>query len=314
VAGMLGVYGNIVGCTSLHGIVLCSTVGSEDACNAVGDDAVYIHDEKYIDDQTIATAIRTIGDIAEDKRMSWTENQEDLEFSQAWHYTKRPINLSGGIVDIKWMPDFPILPLILDLIDDSHTVLSQPFHERRGLAIKQTCRLFESMTRNISSVESSDIDIVLSVLERVFEVLKLPNEGSFPRKRHHENTKRYPHENLAIPVLSEDSIKEGWWVVLKRQAYEGGTMNLPIWYGEDDLPDELLAGHEFVYGNEKILSLYEKLGIVSKRMVTEEVIVDDRAMEIYEDFIFKRRRHLYQYTVHSDAPAYKQYMEQLTWI
>jgi len=314
VAGMLGVYGNIVGCTSLHGIVLSSTIGSEDACNSIGDDAVYIHDEKYIDDQSIATAIRTIGDIAEDKRMSWTKNQGDVEHSQAWHYTKRPINLDSGIVDIGWMPDFPILPLILDLIDSSHTVPSQPFHERRGLCIKQTCRLFESMTRHLSSIDSDDIDITLSLMEKVYEVLKLPNEGAFPRKRYHEKSPRYPHETLAVPCLSEESIREGWWIVLKRNAYEGGTMNLPIWYGEDELPDELLAGHEFVYGSEKILSLYEKLGVVSKSAVSDEVLIDDRTMEIYEDFIFKRRRPLYKYTVHSDAPAYKQYMEQLTWV
>jgi len=103
--GMLGIPGNIVASTLLHGIHLALILGSF-CCKCVGDDAIGVSFRLTID---LVEGISQLAPISVDKFEEW---DQDVRESHVWKYLKRPLYRiadrlrSGFIIDI---PPFPVL-------------------------------------------------------------------------------------------------------------------------------------------------------------------------------------------------------------
>jgi hypothetical protein len=310
VAGMLGVYGNIVGSTALHGITAINICGSEDQTNTIGDDAGMTYDATVISFEDIKRAIRTIGDIAEDKFERWTLGQEMVERHDGWHYTKRPIVVENGSVFVGWLPEFPVLARILGIKDGQHTIPHETLQERRRLMIKQTGRFLNSMTTHQSQLTEQDIAISLDILRKAYHQVHLDPKGAYPQRYTRSVGHSYPDELLATPPLTEEAISEGWWVALRLNEPDA-IISIPIDYGQTDIPRAWTVGTEFVSTGSKLFGLMEKIKVLEKEPMREDVLVDDEVLERYEDFLMNRRRPVYLYRVLKDYEQYQSFTELL---
>jgi len=303
VAGMLGIYGNIVGCTVLHGLVSISIVGDDNKANTIGDDGAVKYNEEDISTAEVKECLNTIGSIAEEKFELWDKDEMQSEESLGWHYTKRPITVDHHIVVTQWMPDFPILPVILGIKDGQHTLPVQDFISRRRLAIKQTCRLFDSLFRHRQFLTPLDISTVLDLIKRVFVKMRLPCYGSFPVLRYRNAYPKegwFPDSALCIPALCEESIFEGWFSVLRQKGYETAIVRVPVTIGADPVPVDFVAGISFKGYDSKLLGLMEQIGVVTKECLYEELLITDEVISRLDDLITRKARKVYEYTVTCD--------------
>jgi hypothetical protein len=311
VAGMLGIYGNIVGCTILHGLSTISIVGSELHANTIGDDAgikIIVDD---VSKEEAIQCIQVIGNVATEKFEIWDCDEKDQEQSIKWHYVKRPITVSDKIIVQQWMPDFPILARILNIQDGQHTVRPEDFITRRRLCIKQTCRLFDSMFRNIEFVSEQDIDTVLSVMKIVYTKMHLPHKGSFPMasrsSKNLSETRIYPDSVLCTPALRSESVRDGWFFTLRQSWDETLFINLADTMGADQVPLELHAGDTFRTQGSQALGLLEKIGVVSKEASYDEWLISDEVLDRLERLIKNEDRPIYTFLVNRDYPQWASY-------
>jgi hypothetical protein len=314
VAGMLGVYGNITGSTALHGIVGILIAGGEDRINTIGDDAAGIFDTSTMSVEEIKSAIRTLGDIEEDKFEIWDEDQSYTGDGIGWKFVKRPLNVECDEVISGWMPDFPIYPVLLAEEDESHDSIHQSFSERRRSAIRQSIRLMESMLRHTTVVEDTDIQIALEFLTWLFNRLQIPLHGSLPVGPHRgtvaTDLSHFSDEFLATPVLTEDSFRLGWWQTLCKNVHtETGYIRLPEEAVDGGLPSQMIQGDIFKGGSRKVYGLLEKLGVLDKKALFETRLVTEANMDRYGDFISGRRLPCYEYTVIESHPQWVSYYD-----
>jgi hypothetical protein len=310
VAGMLGVYSNITGSTALHGLVGMTIAGTEDRINTIGDDASGVFDTSRMSIDETKDCIRIIGDIAEDKFEVWTEDQCTEEDGIGWHYTKRPLNIEYGVVDTGWMPDFPIYPVLLSECDRVHTVQEKKFDERRRIAILQSIRLLESMRSHVGLIDDTDIQIVLEFLTWLYGLLRIPVNGSLPSRSYHSIASRtsYPDKFLASPVLVEESITVGWWKTLtETMQSDTGYLTLPVCEDDRYVPEVMMAGQEFTARGSKIFGILEKIGVLSKEQMIEEVLVTEESLERMEQIMIGELHSSYRYTVLQDYPQWTSY-------
>jgi len=309
VAGMLGIYGNIVGSTVLHGLSTISIVGNEEHVNTIGDDAGIKIDTDDISLESAIECIQVIGDVATEKFEVWEEDEQSNELANGWHYVKRPITVRDRQIIQRWMPDFPILARIMGISDGMHTIQPEDFITRRRLLIKQTCRLFDSMYRFRQFVSETDIETVLSLLRKMYVIMHLPFKGSFPQTRGSmrklSESAIYPDSVLCTPALRSESVTEGWFSTLKANRYETLFVRVPSVTGSENLPDEFYAGLTFKSPGSKLLGLMEKIGVLSKESEYEEWLLTDEIVERLESLISGKSRQVYTFTVTRDYPAWQ---------
>lgn len=313
VSGMLGVYGNITASTILHGLVGMMIAGSEDRINVVGDDAAIVTDDADITFPELKDAVNTCGEVHDEKFKTWMEDQQVVEEHQGWHYTKRPINRDLFQILQNWMPDFPIFREVLGQFDKMHTTPELQLIERRRLFIKQTCRLFQTLHRHSSSLSEEDIEVVLSVLEPVYLRLRLRLSGSFPSKHNYSQATHgpYPDPIYCTPALVRESIMLGWWPYLREELPRDGIITLPILTGEDPLPDEFHCARQFQSRGSKALALMEKIGVVHKERMTEDLTVTDVVIQRLHYLVEKKIFPVYRFTILRDYPPWASYVEFL---
>jgi hypothetical protein len=307
VAGMLGVYGNIVGSTVLHGLSTMNITGSELLCNVIGDDAGATGDENELSVREMIEAVRSIGDIEEGKFETWEEDEDESDEAIGWHFVKRPITVSCHTIKQGWMPDFPIIPMILNQEDGQHTLQPLPLVDRRRLLIKQTCRLFDSMRMNPDQVSEEDRDIVISMLAQLYNRLRLPFHGSFPY-RWAKRKGCYPDSVLCVAPLLHESMTIGWYTTLRNKEVPTGFIRIPLEMIQiDPLPDRLYVGLEFHYRSNRVLSLLEKIGYIERETEYEEVRATEEAVDRLYDFITGIRKKSYLYRVLIDYDQWESY-------
>jgi hypothetical protein len=314
-AGMLGVYGNITGSTTLHGCVGIQISADEDMFNAIGDDAGLAWDSSLVPLEEVKTAIRVLGEIADEKFIVWTESEEDPSFPiKSWHYTKRPITVIDGVIDQGWMPDFPIIASVTGMSDQLHTPAVKDIPERRRLLIKQTCRLFDSMRLHLAYFDIYDCDIVLDLLKVLYRRLSLPYSGSFPYR--YATIKRgssYPDNFLCVPSLELDSIREGWFKTLKKQRRDLEIFTLPVFELERsrDTVEELFPGFEYIGVGSEMSGLMVKLGIFESTALYEDRLLTDSAIDYYDFCVSNNVKRLYSFRVVKDYHLFSQIVDML---
>jgi len=307
VAGMLGVFGNITGSTSLHGMVGIASTGDERRINTIGDDAAGVWRKDEFEDYQIIEAVRSIGEIAEEKFEIWDTDQKDQEEHDSWHYTKRPIGVDHGIVTNSSMPEFPMIGQAMHHFPRHITLIRGTLHSRRAMFVKQTCRFMTNIATR--ELDDEDVEMVLSILRKCYQMLSLPARGSLPMKYAKPCDGVYPMELLCVPRLSVESIREGWWTVLRRDVNMTGIINLPVVVGEDELPMAFTRGVSFIHRAEKVVNVLVKIGKVRCEGLFEDRMITDETLAILDDILLGKRTRLYRYTVVEDCDQWYSYRE-----
>jgi hypothetical protein len=312
VAGMLGVFGNIVGCTALHGIVGVQICGGDENGNFIGDDAgIACLEMERFEVYQIKESVRSIGEIADEKYEIFEGNDEEYEDSDSWHYTKRPIGVEQGGIKHGWMPEFPLLAPARGLNLDHVTVKLPEFRLRRRIFVRQVTRFLNSLTAHQDEVSEEDWDLVQFILKDCYRKLQLPIYGAIPKLENRWIDGR-PHGDdvVVVPPILPDVLKKGWRQVLQENRDTlSGTMRIPRFDMEDQLPRELTEGALFVYRSEKVLSVLDKMHVVDKRLLVEERLVTEESLERYFDYIDGNLRPLYEYQVLRDYSPWSSYVD-----
>jgi len=314
VAGMLGVFGNIVGSTALHGIVGIQICGGDDYGNFIGDDAGIVNMEMdNFEIYQVKEAIRTIGEIAEEKFEIFEDNDEAFDDTDSWHYTKRPIVVKGGGISQSWMPEFPLLAPARGLRLNHCTVPLQAFRLRRRVFVRQVTRFLNSLHLHRALVDEADWDLVQFILRESYAKLQLPPYGALPRLENRWIDGR-PHGDdlVVVPPITGDVLEKGWRQVLQeRVEVEGGTIRIPRFDEGGDLPRILAEGSIFVYRSDRVLSLLSKLGVVERTVLFEDRLATEETLERYFDFLDGNLQPLYEYQVLSDYGPWTSYFDLL---
>lgn len=309
-AGLLGVYGNITESTILHGLLQLMITGSEDKCNALGDDGGVVTNEDELPFEELKAAIRVLGKISDDRFQTWMEDEGYGEDAEGWHFVKRPISRVHGRIMQDWMPDFQNFGSVLDIQDSMHTLPHEPFERRRRLLIRQTCRLFESCHRHKHLLTEEDIEDILSITTQLFLRLHLPLQGSFPTRSRSLRSHSCPDSRLCSPPVSRESLEEGWYTVLRNRVVDVDVLNLPAeTHIIEDLPHEMIAGMEFKSNGSEMLGLLEKIGVVVKSLEVVEWLATEEAFAVLDALMTHSKRAVYTFTVCRTYPQWTSYFD-----
>jgi len=316
VAGMLGVFGNIVGSTSLHGIVGLHICGADEQGNFIGDDAGIVCADEMDGDRTwIFEGIRAIGEIADPKFEIFEANDEEYDLGDSWHYTKRPVKVTGGAISQGWMPEFPILASARGQRLDHVTTSFPTILIRRRIFIRQVTRYLNSCYTHRTDVNEADRGMILSIFRKIYAELRLPRRGSFPRREFaywKSPSVPYGDPYHVVPPLDEEVFEKGWWkVLMERGIEEQGTMRLPVFHSSDELPPALEMGMTFRFRADRVLSLLAKIGVVSRQIEYEDRLVTDETLELMDLYLSGSLKPVYTYYVHEDYHPWSSYFELL---
>lgn len=273
IASFLGIYGNITSCTVAHGLHACQLCGSLDGCNCVGDDVILHQDrEEYPDFMEAIDAIRSIGDVAQEKFHLWEEARHS-EADTGWKFLKRPLDRYGERVVAGKLFDFPIVGAIFPEQDGIHDLdgESTPLDQMR-LCANQTMRLVDRLHLYKDDMTEEQVLLAMTYLSSLYRKLGMPQEGMLPGQPLHNH-----RVDFIIPPIDVETVERGWSVVLK-ERYLGSFASLPVakqYDSWEDAPGEIYAGQELECLISKPMSLLCSLGLADKEMLTEEWVVSD---------------------------------------
>jgi len=257
VAGFLGVNGNIMSCTFLHGAFLLQLCDYEDECGCAGDDAVVICE----DEQYVFGCISLIGILAVEKTFVLYEG------TPAVVYLKRRTFMDPVSRNLRQHSYFQF-PSFLPFMRGDHAL--KRFREAimtrtelHNLAVSSISSSFRSAARFRSH---PCFDRIVGFLYEYYAALDLPIEGHVPQFSKIQQ-KRYGF----LPGL--DSLGNRDFVEITLQSLYPGFAFLPIRTDMFTYRVPVRKGIFFQSSGDPHVSLLQKLGVVEpvkklKQMVT----------------------------------------------
>jgi len=292
--GMLGVPGNITGCTLLHGIHLAFIVGGLMRGKAVGDDAFGVKAMEYGTVPNISELleqVRNIGVVAEEKTEIWTKRDKESD-KEIWNYLKRPISRVGATrMDFGDLVDWPGAAGILDLQDSLHTTPLDNLVEDR---LKRFNGQVTSLLRSLESkgYVNRDYQIFLNRFLR----------ASYDRFGVDRETWRLPSMPdliLVKPSWQGDHVRE----LLEHNAR--AVIKVPeFWVPGSSLPD-FRRGSVFTYTSCPSLKYLRDMGFIYMEKRTRWMVVDEEP-EVFKMLMCRdgkaRYKIAYDVCVQQDVP------------
>jgi len=299
-SGMLGVYGNIVWSTALHGLFLTFIAGSFSAANVVGDDAGGLFKKREWSIVDLLETLRLLGIINAEKMEEWKDGRTD-GYSTGWQFLKRPVDRISNHLVTGILFDIPLAIYVSGTTEDIHTADLGDLRSRIKAFTMQTCRLFDRMHIYESKLSEEEIDFALEYLAACYRSFRLPPEGSLPPFTHSELIRPLP---LAIPILSRDSVSRPWLDVLIDES-GGKLFSLPrgSWY-ELDLESFISVGQEFDCTSLRLLSLGEDLEFIEKRLNVVWYRLDGYSSQLLQGFVGGLLRPVYTWTYLAEPPLW----------
>lgn len=288
--GSLGVQGNIVFSTCLHGIALGGITDNPEEDSCVGDDAL----AKILKATLLLfiTCVNNLGYINQDKFVTIEKPpQEDpqRQARESYKYLKRPVSVDvfGQIItgDLDFFPSFA--DALHPQGDGIHTStvsresekLIRTFVMQWGRFLHLHCK-----THHLSWTLENDLLVILSCVQAVYGKYGLPRSGAIPGvsvKVEYGEGKfseyRWETLNAFVPPCDSLDVFETDWLEQVYTSFAGRTLNRPVRVGGEILiPFATRVGDRFtVTSNQPLLRLLEALGHVDVEPVVREVQFDD---------------------------------------
>jgi hypothetical protein len=292
-SGALGIKGNIVFSTSVHGLSLAAITGNPDGECCVGDDALAAIMHNYI--KLFMICVNNLGDINESKFNIIKPISSDILRHSSFKFLKRPLDLDSrniptlGILD--FFPD--VASLLFPEGDNIHTSRDLPFEVQLKSFVTQLTRFFTLQSRQKLSLADEvfmdDEKLVLNLFRQVYKQFGLPETGAAPGLQVlNPITQCYFELRSFVPPIDTDVILTTGWVELCFSRFGGSLFEVPYMTGHIPPPEEIHLGQEFFCSSDvKPLVVLRDLGYLESDHVLQTVTFDqkyfDYLMTLVED-------------------------------
>ncbi|QPB44674.1 hypothetical protein [Tulasnella ambivirus 5] len=283
--GCLGIKGNIVLSTSLHGLALADLTNTVHNDCVIGDDAL-----TQVLLQLIAVfiaCVNNLGDINSTKFSMIKPRSVDPLGETNFKFTKRPLSLDpiysvpvlGGL---DFFPDFA--SVLYPEGDGVHTTASYAHdpHQAAVTFIMQVCKFTLQHTRraymtDLDDVFTSDEQAVIHLIQRCYQRLGLPIAGSPPGyKLFNPELKLYQRIDLFIPPVDSPVLITDGWIALCYSKWQGCSFTLPVTSSSIPPPEDHFIGQEFYSTtNFQELRLLVALEYMESEMLLQTVEFDE---------------------------------------
>jgi hypothetical protein len=298
--GMLGVPGNISSCTLLHGIHLAVITGALLRCKVVGDDAMGLMTQEPGDRETLLEAIGVLGAVAEEKMEFWSDEGLDTneDIGQRWDYCKRTVNRWGNRVMIGDLIDWPPINILFQILNPHHRFVPMDQYSRERTVSVQHPRF-------LMAIAPYDVDDSIEGFVSRYMRLAYKELGWHPRGGKSMIMERY------YPPAFQFRFDYSEWL----SSYGNGVIRRPKRYcplvSEFTMQARVEPGAEFVAFPEPVLALGVRLGWLEDVTEYEYVRIDSFGDDLLSEIRSSRVYHLYQFTVFSPRPWFKQLVAPL---
>jgi len=283
-SGSLGVKGNIVFSTTLHGLALADITGMPDRDCCVGDDALAITRAYFI--AIFISCVNNLGSINPDKftTLSRLSDPEATIFEQQYKFLKRPLNINPQ-TNVPILGKLDFFPSVADVLfpngDGVHTVTPgySGYNSARTFAM-QVGRYYRiHLTSEDPTILSpdGDLELILLFLRAGYVAHGLPFEGGIPGdflvKWGEDNVRE--GDFFCPPMDTLDVFTTPWMELLLNRFY-GRETTIPMTLGGTVAPPlELCMGLRFhATSDVKVLQLGVDLGFLEKRVELIRCVFD----------------------------------------
>lgn len=216
-AGFLGVYGNIAGCTTLHGLHAANAVGDAGSSRCVGDDVFGSTPiEEPGDKDNLICAIQSLGEVNEAKFNWWTfqDIEDEGDEDHSWPYTKRPLDRLQNRMVLEQALYLPIFGLIVPLADGIHD-FPLDVQDRVKILAQQTLSVIGQVKQLYPPPDEAHQVILRNFLRSLYRSVGCPIEGRLPFESFYVAKKQV--SGLLLPCLEEDFLYEDPWSLLENR-------------------------------------------------------------------------------------------------
>jgi len=237
-SGSLGVKGNIVFSTTLHGLALADITGRPDSDCCVGDDALAIVRSWFL--TIFISCVNNLGVINPDKFTTISRLPNPMAGSiltEQYKFLKRPLNVSPeGAVNLGRLDFFPsVADALFPYGDGIHTTApsASGYNAAKTFAMQvgRYFRIHVNGTDPSVYAMDDDLELCLILFRRVYRVYGLPVEGGIP----HQFVVRWKHNEreadfFCPPVDSLEVFKFPWMGLLLDRFF-GKEVTIPVTVG-----------------------------------------------------------------------------------
>lgn len=284
-SGSLGVQGNIVFSTLLHGILLGSLSGTPDADSCVGDDALVVISQSVF--PIFIEHIRKIGIIHTEKFTTFRLPPPDdptMAGRQQFKYLKRPITVdfTGRIIT----GELDFFPSLADFLfpegDGIHSSMGEPDMLKRLRSLCTQWGRFLFLNENsihLANTLDTDLDLIVSSVAACYRQVGLSLAGGVPG-----DSLALPDAKLGIaqidflaPPCDSVNVFETNWVDTLLASRYGELIRQPVrLQGSIPADPYCSLGSRFrVTSDSKIVRLMVDLGFMVTENVEEETEFDN---------------------------------------
>lgn len=296
--GMLGVPGDIQSKTILHGIHTAFICMSLRKSRCVGDDAwLQVHLGNQHDRVLLENRLQNLGRIEYEKAEEFEYDDEDDYELRAWQYVKRPILRVRNRILQFFMEVFPTLDCILGLSQSGRTIppKSLELNSRRSKFSNVWLRLITQITFRYV-VQPEEADFLYRYQRVAFEELEIT--GKRPGT-YHDGDQIY----FVPPFLQASDFGNDFKPVVCA-LYDPEEVVKVLRVGSSRVAPQGYISEKFESASSPMLGFMGKMGIVKKKVLTDEItrlMVGDDA---FVDLLLGRLGCLYEYEIVREFPSW----------
>lgn len=309
-AGFLGVYGNIVSSTVLHGLIATQIDGDFSKAKCVGDDAMIrrVSHPGSVPISTLIERLAIFGVISAEKSTSWVSKPLDEDDSNAtWPYCKRPLFRHGSRMILEPGVFLPIFGRLLEFRDNARIMEGEDSEDPIKLLVTQTrsaFRQFRSLL-DFQGVRFSDYTLLISYLGTLYSYHGVPLEGCLPTDTFISKRRRI--SGLLVPCIDYIAIDEDEWVPL-RSRYSGRLLcrvMKTVYDKEESSWRDFLRDGTSEDTMDRKYQLLKTLGYVSSEKVyLSQSMTCDEYVQYIVDILSGRRICLYSFSQLLPLPSW----------
>lgn len=311
-SGSLGVKGNIVFSTTLHGLALADITGTPDDDCCVGDDALARIRAWLL--TIFIRCVNNLGEINPDKFTTIKRPQEaESVTTTQYKFLKRPLFVDTEGHPVVGRLDF--FPSIADAIrpegDGIHTARpgTSPYMRAKTFAMQVGRFLTMQVQAPCIVARDQDLDFILESFRMVYRRLGLPVEGGIPGDFDVADVKL---ARFFCPPVDDTDVFSTHWMEILLHRLHGHWTTLPVTVGGCIPPPlNIVEGETFKASSDvSFLQLCVDLRLLDKEVETRWVQFDWEVLETVMDRLYSRLDQvdveplLCTYTVLSPPPTW----------
>jgi len=287
IAGFLGVYGNLMTCTFVHGASVLMTVDDVDKMNVAGDDGHAASHGRGSDMEVRLWDIVRANGVLNIDKVYRTDEEGAI-------CLKRGIVQMGTRLLQKRMVVYPSISGVLDVLDrfPSHfTDNTEKSRQEKRDSVGSELLRFLTECSNAGDLEPVELEITLAFLERVYQLCSLPDNGSVPQLG---GSIMCPRRPRSIIDFSRDPLYDVLSFHYKNQAILPMRLCDMPWNDAEDL--HWSYGYKWVGPSRPYLSYMECVGCLVSEPLKHVVLGLDGFSRLVKEFV-EPSRQVYEYTV-----------------